>query len=304
MYSNSCVLAVLVNNTPCSELANGSVTIPFNSEYSIRVRNKDKKRKLVAKIFVDGENISEGGVIVSPGSYVDVEGPVNSNKRFKFVDLESPDAVDSGKNGSNLDKTKGLIEAQFFFEKEEKSKEVHHHHHYPQRPLFPFERQYPPMWGDNIPRKQLRDSLHEPYDITCGQKYNAVHKPNSGAKSVSESLSEMFNFSGEVKDGCTVEGSHTNQSFIAASFSLDIDWGNPTVLKIFLQGIKPSIASKKQVMKNWVKPVSNDNPVLLETDSELDALNKERIELEKELARLKIESLKKEIEKQRENIEQ
>ena len=330
VYSNNCVLAVLVNGTPCQELANGSVPIPFNSEYVIRVRNKDKKRRVVAKVFVDGENVAEGGIIVNPNSYVDLEGPVDLHKRFKFVSLDSPDAVDFGKNGPNPDKSKGLIEAHFHFEKEVKTAEEHHHHHYhdwpwwlPSRPYInpptPYV-PYRPTWrggcfssvrtssaakssyGMSLGNDSLNDSLGETLgfceqDISYSANANADGLMRKGFSSVNSVNSVNTWSAAPLQDGCTVEGSYTGQSF--NTMSLDYE-PEATVLKIFLQGFDPGVSLVKPVVKPSPlrrKKFESEAPVVTECeDAELKALREKKLALQKELERREVEALEKALE--------
>lgn len=312
VYSNNCVLAVLINGTPCNELANGSVPIPFNSEYVIRVRNKDKKRRVVAKVFVDGENVAEGGIIVNPNCYVDLEGPVDLHKRFKFVSLDSTDAVDFGKNGPNPDKSKGLIEAHFYFEKEVKTAEEHHHHHYhdwpwwlPSRPYIPPRTPYVPYrdWDilrggcfGEVPTKSASRSWNNDSNSFFEQEptYGATmdsFNANAVTKcSLSASLSES------LKDGCTVEGSYTGQSF--NTMHLDYE-PEATVLKIFLQGFDPGVAVVKPAPKPSPlrrKKFEDSAPVNECEDAELKQLRERKLELQKEIERRELEALEKQLE--------
>ena len=276
MYSNNCVLAVLFNGTPCKELANGTVPLPFNSEYVIRVRNKDKKRRLVAKIKIDDENISEGGIVVEPGSYVDLEGPVYSDKRFKFVSLDSPDAVDFGKNGPNKDKVKGVIEASCHFEKITQS--VEHHHHYYPRPIIPWSPRGIPRTQPWVEQPWESDQFRYGNNLSCQKTFEPQLMSGGG---------EMDN----LADGCTVEGSYTNQTFTRAHLEYESEC---TVLKLFLQGYDSNA--------NYVNvsPKTKKNGKRVETeyeDAELIELRMKRIEMEKQLERKKIKELEDEINK-------
>jgi hypothetical protein len=140
VYSNKFVMAVLLNGRPQKEKKNNLVQMPFGTEYSLRLRNKHSRRALV-KIYIDGENVSGNGYIIDANDYVDIQRHHDIDRAFKFVPLDSEEAVDFGKNGDNDDKEKGLIEARFYLEKERKvsrprqpwhpiRRDVHHHHHH------------------------------------------------------------------------------------------------------------------------------------------------------------------------------
>jgi len=116
VYSNKFVMCVLVDGVPQEELSNGVVRLPFGTEYCLRFRNKHS-RHAVVRLRIDGEEISGGGYIVPAHGYIDVQRPVDKDAAFKFVSLGSAEAVEFGKNGPNLDKSKGVIEASFYLEK-------------------------------------------------------------------------------------------------------------------------------------------------------------------------------------------
>ena len=146
VYSNHFVMCVLVNGNVQKELANGQVSLPFGTEYSLRFRNKNSRRAVV-KIYIDGENVSGGGYVVNANDHIDIKRHHDKDRSFKFVSLDSPDAQDFGKDGPNPDKVKGTIEARFYLEKERPQyvplpyyppvirEEHHHHHHHDHYPL-------------------------------------------------------------------------------------------------------------------------------------------------------------------------
>ena len=143
VYSSKFVMCVLVNGRPQKELANGVVKIPFG-EYALRFRNKHSNRRALVKIFIDGENVSGDGYIIPANSFIDIERWSEKAVKFKFVPLDSEEAIDFGKNGPNPDKVKGTIEARFHLEKEQPTykplpvEHHHHHHHYPRpTPVWP-----------------------------------------------------------------------------------------------------------------------------------------------------------------------
>lgn len=151
VYSNKFVFCVLLDGRPQKELANGQVSLPFGTEYSLRFRNKNNRRAVV-EIWIDGENVSGNGYIIAAHDYVDIKRHHDIDRSFKFVSLDSEDAIEHGKNGPNHDKVKGTIEARFRLE-EERPKVIyrdvhhdhhHHHDHYVPRPIHPwYER---PIW--------------------------------------------------------------------------------------------------------------------------------------------------------------
>jgi len=244
VYSNRFIACVLVNGQPQKELANGTVPLPFGQEYSLRFRNKHNRRAVV-KFTIDGENVSGNGYIVPANGVVDIHRHHDKDARFKFVSLDSPDAVDHGKNGPNVDGSKGVIEARFYLEKEQpvyKTVEHHHHHHHPYPvpqpyPVYPQPWPYkqPAVWRTNTRHKMLR---------SCGPAGQTICSMNAGtsqcASSGLESLKSAFTPSVELKDGCTVEGASSGQTFRTVDIQTENDY---VVVRIILRGSEQLLAA-------------------------------------------------------------
>ncbi len=173
VYSNQFVLCILHKGQPQEELANKVVKLPFGSEYSIRLRNRNNRRAC-AKIFIDGENVSGNGYVVNANSHVDIKRHHDIDRSFRFVELDSPEAIDAGKSGPNEKKQKGVVEVRFYLEKEcpivptvvhhhhpVVDHQVHHHHHYPKR--------WP--WYDSTPRSPYTQP-HVTWNSTLGGATN------------------------------------------------------------------------------------------------------------------------------------
>ena len=70
-YHNDFVLAVIYKGKVLRE-TNGTVYLPYGSEYIIRLKNKHS-RTAVADVSIDGTSISQGGFIVPAHSSIDLE---------------------------------------------------------------------------------------------------------------------------------------------------------------------------------------------------------------------------------------
>ena len=290
VYSNKFVLAVLYKGKPQKELGNGVVQLPFNGEYTLRLRNRNNRRAVV-KIYIDGENVSGDGYLVNANDFIDIKRHADKDRAFKFVDLDSPDAVDHGKNGSNEDKVKGTIEARFFFEKE--SPQEHHHHHYYHHEYLPRPKPYSPRDFTNpkitwtaensqtfCSADGVRSADSNAIQKTCSlsdasetkrKSVQPIRKRTAGAQSVRRS---------ETRDGCTVEGKKTGQHFNYVH--IDVEDAS-TNLKIFLQGYdKPETVKKKKKTNKEAK---------------IEKLEDENESLRQKIAELENEKLKKELEK-------
>ena len=89
MYGNKIAAAVKVNGKVLREFKD-TVYIPFGSEYSILVKNLETKRACV-NIYLDGECVSGGGIVLNAGQEVDLERFIKNNNlsegnRFKFIE--------------------------------------------------------------------------------------------------------------------------------------------------------------------------------------------------------------------------
>lgn len=324
VYSNKFVMCVLLNGQPQKELANGQVSLPFGAEYALRLRNKNDRRAVV-KIYIDGENVSGGGYVVNANDYVDIKRHHDKDRAFKFVSLDSPDAVDFGKDGPNHDKVKGTIEARFYLEKKRPEvvyRDVHHHHHhdhwlrrdvhhyhdnyYPPKPYQPYftsgggatcggatSGNY---GGDIAKGGVVGDSYNATLGgIECSTGGAAARGMSSGPKASCCSLGfsdDVATFKristpkeSELKDGCTVEGYSTGQSFYSTWVDTEDQY---TSLKIFLQGYEGPV---EEVIHEASEP--RKRPA---KDRVIDDLEAENERLRRELAELENERLKKELE--------
>lgn len=274
VYSNKFVMCVLVNGTPCEELANGTVKVPFNTEYVLRFRNKNNRRAVV-KVSIDGENISETGFIIPANSHIDIKRPTDKDAAFKFVSLDSSDAIDHGKNGSNDDKVKGTIEAKFYLEKELSIKDI-------------YVAKYPTAYRTM--------SFHKSNDLSSvfgtascllpvptGNKYREPlsHSSNtsvlrgiscqSASNQPESSIDSSLGNGSILKDGCTVEGNTTGQNFRHSHIDCEDTF---TTLKVFLQGFNVVYKkSKKNLKKNKISELEEENENLRKQIAELENKN-------------------------------
>ena len=115
MYGNKVAAAIKVNGKVLREFKD-TVYIPFGSEYSILVKNLNSVRAVV-NIYLDGENVVPGGLVIDPGREVDLErwiknGNLSEGNRFKFI--ERTQAIEDGPRGIKLED--GLIRIEHQFE--------------------------------------------------------------------------------------------------------------------------------------------------------------------------------------------
>lgn len=216
MYSKGFVVAIVKDGGICSEARkDGVVALPFGSEYAIRLRNKNRKRA-VATVYVDDENVSEGGIVVPAYGYVDLERPVSKPSKFKFVSAESGEAVDFGKN-NKTDGSNGVIRVEWKLERERPV-------YVPRPPVMRARGMSEYKGGSRDPEEcgghptWSYTSGETTYDIPVSMGFNATQTNNSI----------------KLNEGCTVEGSFSTQNFTTTSF--EVEHGEAVIIQLVLRG--------------------------------------------------------------------
>ncbi len=115
MYNQKLVASIKSKGKVLREFKD-TVYIPFASEYSILLKNLNTTRAVV-NVFIDGENVVPGGLVIDPGRTVDLErwiknGNLSEGNRFKFI--ERTQAIEDGPRGIKLED--GLIRVEYQFE--------------------------------------------------------------------------------------------------------------------------------------------------------------------------------------------
>lgn len=114
-YANGFVVAVKDSNGKVLRETNRAVYLPFYEEYSLLLKNNND-RKAVAKIFIDGEEISKGKIIIDANSEVTIERfieDLEEGRRFQFV--PASDNRIAGKDMTDL----GIVEVKFTLEEKQ-----------------------------------------------------------------------------------------------------------------------------------------------------------------------------------------
>ena len=86
MYNNNFVVVIKNKGKVLRESDNGVVRLPFGSDYTILLKNKDS-RKAVADVEIDGEDVATG-IIVPGNDSVELKGALNGLKvknHFRFI---------------------------------------------------------------------------------------------------------------------------------------------------------------------------------------------------------------------------
>lgn len=114
MYESKLAAAIKVNGKVLREFKD-TVYIPFGSEYSVLLKNLNTTRAVV-NVFIDGDSVVPGGLVLNAGQEVDLERSIKNNNlaegnRFKFI--ERTGAVEQHR-GVKLED--GLVRVEFQFE--------------------------------------------------------------------------------------------------------------------------------------------------------------------------------------------
>ena len=114
MYQSKLVASLKANGKILREFKD-TVYIPFGSEYSFLIKNLNTTRAVV-NIFIDGEDVVEGGLVVDPGCEVDLEryvknGNLKAGNKFKFIERTS-----SIEEHRGIKLEDGLVRIEFQYE--------------------------------------------------------------------------------------------------------------------------------------------------------------------------------------------
>ena len=89
MYGNKLAAAIKVNGKVLREFKD-TVYIPFGAEYAITIKNLHTTRAVV-NVYIDGDNMVPGGLVLNAGQSVDLERSIKNNNltegnKFKFIE--------------------------------------------------------------------------------------------------------------------------------------------------------------------------------------------------------------------------
>lgn len=179
MYNQQFVVSIKCNGKIMREHGD-EVYLPFGTEYSILMKNLSN-RKASVKIWVDGENLFDGGsLIVDSNKNTELERFYKTNHKFKFI--EKTQEI-SEYRGDKIDD--GIIRVEYTFEKQI----------YVLTNTFIPDKTYNRVWYDN----DSTDARLK-YRSSIGGVSNNGSIQNCACDNISES-------------GITVKGSISEQSF-------------------------------------------------------------------------------------------
>jgi hypothetical protein len=185
MYNQKLVASIKVKGKILREFKD-TVYIPFSSEYSILLKNLHTQRAVV-NVYLDGENVVPGGLVIDPGRSVDLErwiknGNLSEGNKFKFI--ERTQAIEDGPRGIKLED--GLVRIEYQFEIP--------------RPILNI-----PQWSSTTLTRGISGSTGD-----WASPMGATYSTNASLNSMNVTASAA-SFQNET--GITVPGSKSTQSF-------------------------------------------------------------------------------------------
>lgn len=229
MYGNKLAAAIKVNGKVLREFKD-TVYIPFGSQYSILIKNLNTVRTVV-DVFLDGENVVPGGLVLNAGQEIDLErwiknGNLSEGPKFKFIERTSN--IEDGPRGIKLED--GLIRVEYQFEKVVRQPEyVDHHiyhrdvHHWPTwRPYYYgqdvwYGEKYGAMGSAHTKTSLSNETTGILRGSTAVASVNAVNSVTTQGVLCNASVSDIKSYvANDV--GITVPGSKSEQKFSTASW--------------------------------------------------------------------------------------
>ena len=231
VYSNNFIVVIKHKGKILRDV-NGVVRLPFGSEYSILLKNKDS-RTAVANIEIDGEDVMGGHQYIVPGNSTrELKGFLKGLKathKFRFI-RKTKEIAEF--RGDRLDD--GLVRVEFKFEKKEEIPWVVY-------PTFDS--------GLKKARKNIDDDSSGGYCFFTNSDFSS----NVSCSFTSGMATYNHVATPQSDEGITVKGSKTNQNF---------QYGNVGALDTFSNVI---IVTLRGTVKEKGKVKKVKRPVLTKT---------------------------------------
>lgn len=232
VYSSNFVAAIKVDGKVLRE-SNGEVVLPFSSEFSVLLKNLNSV-KAMAKVFIDGDEVSDGWLVVDPNQSLDLErfiknGNLSKGNKFKFIERTS-----QIENHRGIKVDDGLVRVEYKFQKKVVDvPEVHRYRvyepYYAPRyrywdyyPWYPYNGQPTSTWTNTLGSIQSNVSGRLG-GITANAGLSGQAQNNSAAssrtlhQSGAQNMMRCCNMAEVYDAGITVAGSESNQQFHTVS---------------------------------------------------------------------------------------
>ena len=198
VYKNNFVVVIKSKGKVLREDSKGVVRIPFGSEYTVLLKNKDS-RKAVVDVEIDDESVA-GGVIVPANQTVELKGSLNGlrvRNRFKFI--QKTKEIQNYRGDRLGD---GLVRVEYKFEKKV-AEPVWYYTPPATNWPDPCDRRKGPIYGPGGTGVNTSDCVY-----TCSNSTPTVG--NASLLSAGTQCSTLP----KSDEGITVKGSKTHQNFV------------------------------------------------------------------------------------------
>lgn len=238
MYSNKMVVSLKSGSKFFKDEENGTVHIPFGTDYSIYLKNLESRRALV-KISIDGKDVLSGHqLIIEPNSFLELEGYMKDNlvsNKFKFIKM-----TDGIRNHRGETPEDSLIRIEWDYEL--KHETIHYPVYIPYVylwPSYPFvvttKWDYKTTWSGTINADNQKISG---WSVTySNNNVNNTLNLNGQSGQVSNYYSSTVPVN-DSSNGITVKGKDTHQRFEYGYVS-EME-NNPSTIVFKLQGFDGS----------------------------------------------------------------
>lgn len=217
VYNSKLIVVIKNRGKVLREFQGNVVRLPFGSDYSIYLKNKDTMRKALVKVTVDGQDVLDGSqIIVDQNSATELKGFMKgSTVKNKFRFIEKTKEISEYRGNFIED---GLIEVAYRFEE-----------------YSDFRWDRPINYGRPIDTKFMSSSIPRAKGIcdTTSTFYS------SGQELTRNVISSCVNDS-----GITVPGAETHQGFVT---------GNIDTLESITHNIIIHLKGKLVTKKNKIK---------------------------------------------------
>ncbi len=235
-YQDKFVAEVKVNGR-ILRIKNGSVYLPFGSEYTLYLKNLNSKRASV-NVSIDSEDVLDNNsLLLDANSSTELQGFLRGNVArncFKFINKTQQIAEHRGDKADD-----GLIRIEFAFEKPQPEPwikktidEVHHYHHNEPTKWTYYNT---PDWNKS---RGIQNSGESAMNISTasagGPPPVSSQKVNYSSNVTMDSLGVAPQAVPNVDEGITVKGSKVHQSFRYSSIG---ELEDSTVIIISLKGL-------------------------------------------------------------------
>jgi hypothetical protein len=226
MYFNNFVVSLKVDGKFLRE-NNEKVNLPFNSEYSIYLKNMSGQKATVL-IEIDGKNVLDGNrVVISPNSAIDLQGFMDGNEvknKFRFIKR-----TEDIENFRGINPEDSLIAVHFQFEKIQ-----------PEPIIYPYV--YSPYYWWTYPNPPYTVTISSTWNNNAYGNNNVIYRSYNNNTGGSNSSPQIFNNqslpaqdfnSMRYNDaGITVKGNDISQQFYPTYIGQLEDQSSTIVLKL------------------------------------------------------------------------